>query len=286
MEKQSKFDMTITFGAEEDKNCGFYVKHLRNMKKIKVEKIFSYSSPQQQYDALILPVPSSYGVFSFKSSILGQLTRLLGNDFLETVQDYIVRKYLGEQPVGSAFVLKSPCNIFKYIVVVALLRVATCKGDELSWLDPIYVPPDFAYTSFRGALLAVLRHNANVKNQSYSIASILCPDLFAIRKEWTGGDSLTDDDFDTVVQQIILATEGVLNPSRNPKTWAEGILLQRQILDKDKKQKREDLHHMLNSGTLEQRGVYSTEELETVIGWLKSHDNKTKLAAAKVIAYR
>jgi len=281
LDKAKHDSLNITIGVEEEKNCIIYGKHLRNFKRIKVEKIFSYLSPPH-YDALILPVPSSYGLFGVKSSILSQLVRLLGADFLATVQDYIVRKYLGEQPVGSAFVLKSPCPLFKYIIVVAAVRIVSWRGDENAWLDPGYVPIDFAYTSLRAALLSILRLNASTKTQA--INSIFCPDLFAIRKEWLGGELLNDEDFDLLVQQLILAMESIFHSSKNPKTWSEGIILQRQILDKEKKQKREDILHMLVTGTLEQRGLYTMDELELIMGCLKN-DSRTRLAAARVIAY-
>ena len=49
--------------------------------------------------------------------------RMLGSDFEREIREHIVKKYLGEQPLGIGFVLKSPVPLFKYVVVVSLFRM-------------------------------------------------------------------------------------------------------------------------------------------------------------------
>lgn len=48
----------------------------------------------------------------------------------------------------------------------------------MAWLDTGRVPGDWAYVALRGALLAVLKHNAG--NPNAPIRDILCPDFFAV----------------------------------------------------------------------------------------------------------
>ena len=97
----------------------------------------------------------------------------------DKITDYIVRKYLGEQPVGSAFIIKNSGNNLKYryIVVVALFRALTCRGDDLAWLDPCNIPVDYAYSAMRGVLLRIYQHNAVSKTK---IKVAYCPDFFKV----------------------------------------------------------------------------------------------------------
>jgi hypothetical protein len=57
------------------------------------------------------------------------------------VQAYIVRKFLGELPAGSAFVLRQKGPI-RHVIVVALTRVLTPAGDSMALL----LSPPFSYT--------------------------------------------------------------------------------------------------------------------------------------------
>ncbi len=68
-----KFDLVITFGSEDDAHCAMYYKHFRALKRTKVEK--TNFSRAQSYDALILPLPTSFGLSSSKSTLLGQLMK-------------------------------------------------------------------------------------------------------------------------------------------------------------------------------------------------------------------
>lgn len=104
----------------------------------------------------------------------------LGTEVQDRINDHIVRKYLGEQPVGSAFIVKNSGNNLKYryIIVVALFRAITCRGDDMAWLDPCYIPMDYAYSAMRGVMLRLFQHNA--VSQHNKIKTIYCPDFFKV----------------------------------------------------------------------------------------------------------
>lgn len=134
---------------------------------------------------------------------------ILDEGFEKRASDFILRKYLGEQPPGVGFVLRNKKGPVKHVVCVSLFRILTvkyesfsrnylfipifntlfcffsrclalsviaysvnevlyiilelfncCRGDSMAWLDPGYVPQDYAYTALRAALISVLRHNA------------------------------------------------------------------------------------------------------------------------------
>jgi hypothetical protein len=65
--------------------------------------------------------------------------------------------------------------------------------------------------AFRAALLAALRHNA--AHPEVPVRSLLCPDLFAIRRAGTGADALGDAEQRQAIRQTLLAARGVLSPA-------------------------------------------------------------------------
>lgn len=138
-------------------------------------------------------MPSAFGLYSSKLGFVNTLMayvikvrgykrfyRALGSEVKEKITDHIVRKYLGEQPVGSAFIVKNSGNDLKYryIVIVALFRAITCRGDDMAWLDPGYIPMDYAYSAMRGVMLRIFQHNA--VSQHNKIKTIHCPDFFKV----------------------------------------------------------------------------------------------------------
>lgn len=157
----------------------------------------------------------------------------------------------------------------------------------MAWLDAGDIPEDYAYVAIRAALLTVLRHNAG--HADSPIRSLLCPDLGGVRKAGVGGDGFGDADQRLVIKQTLLAARGVLSPSKSPKTWAEALLLQRQVVALGNAEEggegasEKELSAQLNDGSLEARGLYSEEELDLVVGWARDEKSpKRRLAAAKV----
>jgi hypothetical protein len=66
------------------------------------------------------------------------------------------------------------------VCYVVLFRILATKQDESAWADSSFIPDDWAYTAFRGAILAILHHNLNAKHKSDKIHTVVCPDFFAV----------------------------------------------------------------------------------------------------------
>lgn len=184
-------NLSIIFCSTDDTICSLYHKHFREIPRTSIQK----QDPTNGDGCLVLPLPSSFGLFSpnsflndiitFKNiSALWFLThthsRKIGPDLPQEIANHITNKYLGEQQVGSAFILKnsSKSTNFKHIAVVALFRALTCRGDELAWLDPRHVPTDFTYTAMRGVILRILQHNSVSKTNQ--IKRIFFPDFWRV----------------------------------------------------------------------------------------------------------
>lgn len=67
---------------------------------------------------------------------------------------------------------------YRFIVVVALFRAVTCRGDDMAWLDPCYMPIDYAYSAMRGVMLRIFQHNA--VSHHNKIKTVHCPDFFKV----------------------------------------------------------------------------------------------------------
>jgi hypothetical protein len=171
-------NLSLVFSSPEEQACILYHKHFRELAGTTVVK----QDVMEGEDTLVLPLPSSFGIFSPKS-FLNEIVIHLGKQVQLDMVNYIVRKYAGEQPVGSAFIIKIPPNStptptrFRFLVVVSLFRAVTCRGDNYAWLDPRYVPLDFAYTAMRGVLLKILQHNAVSKTP---IKIVYFPDFWKV----------------------------------------------------------------------------------------------------------
>lgn len=78
----------------------------------------------------------------------------------EQIENYILENLFGEQPPSTAFILKiddKKCKLaYKHIAFLCLCR------------DPGNLPPDYAYTGMRGALLAIIEHNRKVSKNIIS----------------------------------------------------------------------------------------------------------------------
>eukprot|EP01127_Copromyxa_protea_P010497 TRINITY_DN2552_c0_g2_i1.p1 TRINITY_DN2552_c0_g2~~TRINITY_DN2552_c0_g2_i1.p1 ORF type:complete len:1280 (+),score=216.70 TRINITY_DN2552_c0_g2_i1:44-3883(+) len=269
-------DVNLVFVNPEERVCSLYHKHFREIDGASVVK----GSISEGEDTLVLPMASAFGLCSsigFVRSVLDQL----GSEVKEKITNHIVRKYLGEQPVGSAFIIKNSGNNLKYrfIIVVSLFRAVTCRGDEMAWLDPCNIPIDYAYGAMRGLLLRVFQHNATTRNNK--IKTIYCPDFFKLAQEAPTVEPHPPEAPEHVVRLMALACRGFMAVGPRPQQWLQALFIESRIM----KDKGEDIEELLTSGRLEVRGLYNEEELEAVIGWSRNNkDVERQKMAIRVLA--
>jgi O-acetyl-ADP-ribose deacetylase (regulator of RNase III) len=91
------------------------------------------------------------------------ITRFFGDQLMDRVQQFIVREYLGEQPVGTSFIIETKHPKHKWLAHTPTMRVPM----QISGTDNVYV-------AMAAMLRAVYQHNLSHDEQ---IESIACPGL-------------------------------------------------------------------------------------------------------------
>eukprot|EP01130_Rhizamoeba_saxonica_P011824 TRINITY_DN4929_c0_g2_i1.p1 TRINITY_DN4929_c0_g2~~TRINITY_DN4929_c0_g2_i1.p1 ORF type:complete len:1295 (-),score=275.79 TRINITY_DN4929_c0_g2_i1:35-3886(-) len=260
--------------------CAKYHQTFSSTEKVNVKQ--AHIEDLTECDCIVVPMPTAFGIAS-ENSCMGEILSVLGTDFLRRLRNSIKRKFFGEQPLGTAVIIRVALPNIRYAAVVPLFRASVAKGNELDWLDPGKIPLDYAYIAMRAALLRILHHNAS--GPKHVINNIYCPDFYALRKEAVSNDPLGPIDFTSCISQMLFAIRGLIEKSFvKPVSVDEAILLQREILQVADKGLEGDLEELLMSGSLENRGLYNEDELETVMSYVRGNDPEKKIRAARVLA--
>ncbi|EBY7536365.1 phage tail protein, partial [Salmonella enterica subsp. enterica serovar Virchow] len=95
------------------------------------------------------------------------ITAYFGSQLQERVQQNIIREYLGEQPVGTAFVIETGNSKHPWLVHAPMMRV------------PLIIDgTDAVYNATRAALLAIFQHNKSA-GEDRKITSVALPAMGA-----------------------------------------------------------------------------------------------------------
>nr|WP_255300346.1 macro domain-containing protein [Escherichia fergusonii] len=109
-----------------------------------IEKPFETIS---EFDCMV-SAANSFGLMD--GGVDAAITAFFGTQLQTRVQNHIMREYLGEQPVGSAFVIETEDNHHPWLVHAPTMRVPlTIDGT------------DAVYNATWAALLAIFQHNKN-----------------------------------------------------------------------------------------------------------------------------
>jgi hypothetical protein len=107
----------------------------------------------------------------------------LGDEFFARVRQGIQKRYMGEQTPGTAFLVKTKATkaakLYQGVCITALFRILTPATDHLAWLDPVYVPVDWAYTAFRSSLVTIVKYRTE-GDAPAGPCTIVCPDFFSV----------------------------------------------------------------------------------------------------------
>ncbi|HAD9019591.1 TPA_asm: phage tail protein [Salmonella enterica] len=95
------------------------------------------------------------------------ITAYFGSQLQERVQQNIIREYLGEQPVGTAFVIETGNSKHPWLVPAPTMRVLL-----------IIDGTDAVYNATRAALLAIFQHNKSA-GEDRKITSVALPAMGA-----------------------------------------------------------------------------------------------------------
>jgi len=142
-------------------------------------------------DALVSPA-NSFGVMD--GGLDAAIRAKLGGSIETTVQQRILDVHHGELPVGSAEVVPTDHARWPFLVVAPTMRVPESVAQTLN-----------SYLAFRGALLAIARHNRTSRRQR--IESVVVPGL---------GTGIGAMDARRCAAQMRIAFEHVKKPARIP----------------------------------------------------------------------
>ncbi|EOM9751242.1 macro domain-containing protein [Salmonella enterica] len=121
------------------------------------------------------------------------ITAFFGTQLQRRVQKYIIQEYLGEQPVGTAFVIETGNSQHPWLVHAPTMRV------------PLIIDgTDAVYNATRAVLLAIFQHNKSARKDQ-EITSVVFPAMGA------GCGQVPPD---SVARQMKLAWESFSNPPK------------------------------------------------------------------------
>ncbi len=112
------------------------------------------------FDCLVSPA-NSFGMMD--GGIDAAITQFFGVSLERKVQERILEDYLGEQPVGTSFIIETGHPKHPFLAHTPTMRVPMSIKDT-----------DVPYTAMWAMLLAVRQHN---KTHQRQIKSVVCPGL-------------------------------------------------------------------------------------------------------------
>jgi O-acetyl-ADP-ribose deacetylase (regulator of RNase III) len=125
-----------------------------------VEIVNTYFEQLTEFDCLVSPA-NSFGMMD--GGMDAAIIKFFGISLEKRVQQRILEDYLGEQPVGTSFIIETEHPKHPFLAHTPTMRVPmTIKGT------------DIPYTAMWAMLLAIRQHN---KNSNHPINSIACPGL-------------------------------------------------------------------------------------------------------------
>ncbi|MEN9399011.1 MAG: hypothetical protein RL632_112 [Bacteroidota bacterium] len=119
-----------------------------------------------EYDCMV-SAANSYGCMD--GGIDGHITKYFGQQLMDRVQAHIVTHYLGEQPIGTSFIIPTYHEQHPFLAHTPTMRFP----------EPI-AHTDNVYHAMRAMLLAVREHNMK---SDQKIITIACPGLGALTGE-------------------------------------------------------------------------------------------------------
>jgi O-acetyl-ADP-ribose deacetylase (regulator of RNase III) len=153
-----------------------------------VEVVNNYFEWLPDFDCLVSPA-NSFGLMD--GGMDGAIVRFLGSPVQERVQERILTEYLGEQPVGTSFIVETGHPKHPFLAHTPTMR-----------LPMTIARTDYPYLAMRAMLLAVRRHNLENRHQ---ITTVACPGL---------GTGVGRMPYEEAARQMAVAYESYLYPPK------------------------------------------------------------------------
>jgi O-acetyl-ADP-ribose deacetylase (regulator of RNase III) len=153
-----------------------------------VDIVNNYFEWLTKFDCLVSPA-NSFGMMD--GGMDAAIINFFGRSLEHHVQQRILEDYLGEQPVGTSFVIETGHQQHKFLAHTPTMRVPMSIKDT-----------DIPYTAMRAMLLAVRQYNQNSYN---NINSVACPGL---------GTGIGQVPHREAARQMALAYDSFLHPPK------------------------------------------------------------------------
>ncbi len=138
------FPLNLWLVHPEQAMCDAFARRFDGLPDVRVVR--STFEDLQPHDAFVT-AGNAFGIMT--AGIDAAVVRACGDDLMRRVQDRILDDYLGEQPVGTAFVIDTGSDRVRHLVHAPTMRVP----GSISGTDKVYA-------ATWAALLAVYRHKA------------------------------------------------------------------------------------------------------------------------------
>lgn len=151
-----------------------------------VEVVHGYFEQLNSFDCMVSPA-NSFGLMD--GGVDASITRFFGESLMQKVQQHIMDEFLGEQPVGTSFIVETGHTEHPFLAHTPTMRVPM----PISRTDNVY-------SAMWAMLLAVRHHNLQCDRR---IESVACPGL---------GTGVGQVPFREAARQMALAYRHFLHP--------------------------------------------------------------------------
>ncbi len=151
-------ELTLTLVDSNPQMCINWSKEFAGLPNVEI--VNGYFETIKRFDCMV-SAANSFGLMD--GGVDAAITRFFGESLMKRVQDRILNEFLGEQPVGSSFILETGQSEHPFIAHTPTMRVPMPIGST-----------DYAYLAMKAMLLAIRSHNL-VSNQRFEV--IACPGL-------------------------------------------------------------------------------------------------------------
>lgn len=153
-----------------------------------IEIVNDYFEWLPEFDCLVSPA-NSFGMMD--GGIDAAIVKFFGNSLMTKVQEYILEEFLGEQPVGTSFIVETGHLKHPFLAHTPTMRVPMSIAGT-----------DISYVAMWAMLLAIRRHNRYAKRK---IDSVVCPGL---------GTGIGRVPYHEAARQMALAYDNFLHPPK------------------------------------------------------------------------
>ncbi len=153
-----------------------------------IEIVNDYFEWLSEFDCLVSPA-NSFGMMD--GGIDAAIVKFFGNSLMTKVQQHILDEFLGEQPVGTSFIVETGHPKHPFLAHTPTMRVPMSIAGT-----------DIPYVAMWAMLLAIRRHNQYAKRK---IDSVACPGL---------GTGIGRVPYHEAARQMALAYDNFLHPPK------------------------------------------------------------------------